>query len=35
MSVYRSKFRPGDIKDKPSFLTTPLELFLSPDGSRT
>lgn len=33
MLVYRSKFRPGDVKDKPSFLTSPLELFLSPDGS--
>lgn len=32
MSVYRSKFRPGNVKDKPSFLTSPLELFLSPDG---
>lgn len=29
MSVFRSKFRPGNVKDKPSFLTSSLELFLS------
>lgn len=33
MSVYRSKFRPGNVKDKPNFLTSPLKLFLSPGGS--
>lgn len=29
MSVFRSKFRPGNVKDEPSFLTSLLELFLS------
>lgn len=33
MPVCRSKFRPGNVKDETGFLTSPLESFLSPNGS--
>lgn len=33
MSVYRSKFRPRNVKDEPCLLASPLALFLSPDSS--